>query len=243
MKKLSVVAVAVCLLVGSSFAAWDYFPPKDAGKGQARLNFEYGIPAEKVSTMDLAIKARYSFIQGLEAALALPIPLSYTVGDFSAKDYVGLSQPAIGVRYWLPMGLGFYVDCALPVDTREGKDPPTELGLGAQFSTNFTDDLSLGSQLGVSSSDFGHLDKNISLIIGAELDYAISAATIFLGAEGDLDLHADNHPFGVDLWIGAAYSITEMIGVDLSATFGLGESKGGKDNTPIKIGFDFDINF
>jgi len=265
MKKLSLVAVAVAMFVGSAFAAWDYFPPKEAGKGQARLNFEYGIPAEKVSEMSLAVKGRYSIIEGLEAALSLPIPLSksYDGGD-SPDGYVGLSVPEIGVRYWLPMGLGFYLDFKLPVDTRYDKDdlakvgyePGMELGVGAQFSTKFTEELSLGSQLGV-KVPFEKADSKVqggmALVVGAELDYSLGSVTPYAGAELEMGLttgaydgtalEGDPAPAGMDVWIGVAYSINDMFGCDLSAKFGLLEGKGGKDNTPITIGFNFDFNF
>lgn len=254
MKKLSVVAVAVSLFVGSAFASWDYFPPKEAGKGQARLNFNYVIPAEKWSEMDLAIKGRYTIIDGLEAAVSLPIPLSLSYDGNSMDDYAGLSQPEIGVRYWLPMGLGFFADFVLPVDTRDAFEPPFGLAAGVQFSTKFTEELALGTELklNVPFEDKGKFKEGMSLNIGAEVDYSIGGITPFLGVEAALGLTkpqwdgndaGDADPFGLDLWIGAAYSINDMFSVDLSATFGLGEGKGGEDNTPIKISFDFDFHF
>ena len=282
MKKLSVVAVAVCLFVGSSFAAWDYFPPKEAGKGQGRLNFEYGIE-DKLANMGIAVKARYGIIEGLEAALSLPVPLSSSYDGKSADGYTGLSIPEIGIRYWLPMGLGFYLDVGLPVDTRYDKnnlakvryEPSMGLGVGAQFSTNFTEELSLGSQLGLSVPFAGSDSKmadGMGLVVGVELDYAVGALTAFVGGELGLGLTkptfdgkeipgSEADKAAVDAWIGAAYSITEMIGVDLSAKFGFGEkyktlptitvdpvtfavkTEPGKSYIPITIGFDFDINF
>lgn len=270
MKKLSVVAVAVCLFAGSSFAAWDYFPPKEAGKGQARLNFEYKIPGEKLSEMDLAVKGRYSIIEGLEAALSLPVPLSSSYDGTSDDGFAGLSIPEIGVRYWLPFGLGFYLDFGLPVDTRYDKEnlakveyePRMKLGVGAQFSTKFTDELSLGSQLGL-NVPFAGADSKVAegmgLVVGAEIDYAVSAFTGFLGAELAAGLtpatsdgktitdfagnDVDPAKAGLDLWIGGAYGITENFGADLYVKFGLLEGKGGPDNTPITIGIDIDFNF
>ncbi len=278
MKKLSVVAVAVCAFVGSAFAAWDYFPPKEAGKGQARLNFEYGIE-DKISNIGIAVKGRYSIIEGLEAALSLPIPLSSSYDGTSAEGYAGLSIPAIGVRYWLPMGLGFYLDFGLPVDTRYDKDdlskvgyePTMSLGVGAQFSTKFTEELSLGSQLGLNvpfaGSDSKYAD-GMGLVIGAELDYSVGSLTPFLGAEASLGLtkpkfdgeeipNSEADPFGIDVWVGAAYSINDMFGVDLSAKFGFSDKYKtlptfdpvtfavieGESYIPITIGFNFDFNF
>jgi len=234
------------------------------------LNFEYGIPVEKESEIGIAIKGRYSIIEGLEAALSLPIPLSYSYNDGDSPDgYVGLSTPEIGVRYWLPMGLGFYLDFGLPVDTRYDKEPKEikefwkagiepamELAVGAQFSTNFTEELSLGSQLGV-KVPFERADSKVqdgmALVVGVELDYSIGAVTPYLGAELEMglttgavdgtEIPGDPAPAGIDLWIGVAYSINDMFGCDVYANFGLLEGKGGEDNTPITIGFNFDFKF
>jgi len=112
MKRFSAVAVALLLAASSSFASWDYFPPKDAGQGEAKL--ELAMPhleADGVTTLNLPLSARYTIIDGLEASLVLPINMSQTDND----DYAGLAQPTLGVRYWLmDLGLGFFADLVLP---------------------------------------------------------------------------------------------------------------------------------
>lgn len=256
MKKLSAVAVAVCLFVGSAFASWDYFPPKEAGKGEAKLSFEYGMPMEKVSTMDLTVGARYSIIEGLEAALYLPVPLSYDNDGKSADDYVGLSLPAIGVRYWLPMGLGFFLDFTLPVDTRENSEywVAMELGVGAQYSTKFTEELSFGSELGLIvpfENDKTKFAYGMDLKLGVELDYSLGMVTPYLGVDaafGITNASDDGNEIkdsaadpGIDLKVGAGFSFTEALGASIDLKFGFGDRYG--DDMPISIGASFSYNF
>jgi len=274
MKKLYAVAVAVAVCVGSAFASWDYFPPKEAGKGEAKLGIEYGIDqigtpmgaAKDWSNLTLSVGARYSIIEGLEASVILPIPtmLSYKDCDDCGEDYAGLSYPEIGVRYWLPMGLGFFVDAKLPVDTREDSKywVAMELGVGAQFSTNFTEELSLGSQLGLTvpfANSESKRGEGMGLGVGIELDYAIGSVTPFLGFDASFGITkptydgkeiegADPAKPSFDISIGASFSINDAMGADVSFKLGIGEDYkyydgGEKDFMPMTIGAHFSYNF
>jgi hypothetical protein len=248
MNKLSAVAVAMCLCVGSTFAAWDYFPPKEAGKGEAKLGFAYGIndagfsgKQKDVSTGELSIAGRYSIIEGLEAAVTVPVPLMLSVKDCDncGEKYAGLSYPEIGVRYWLPMGLGFFADFALPVDTREDSKywVAMKLDVGAQFSTKFTEELSLGSQLGL-TVPFANSEtkraEGMGLGIGVELDYSLGMVTPFLGADVSFGLTKPTYDgkeitgseaakAAFDITVGASAAFSEMIGADLSVKFGISD--------------------
>jgi hypothetical protein len=248
MKKLLVAVAVVCLAVSSGFASWDYFPPKDAGSGEAKLTFEFGIPMEKVTTMGLKLGARYTIIDGLEASVKLPIPLSRSLDGNSQDDYAGLSIPEIGVRYWLPMGLGFFVDALLPVDTRDNIEPDFDMVLGVQYSMSFTDEISFGSQVGLLNLI---TDPDIGLQIGVEVGYDLGMAAPYLGIELP-DLLADD--FKMNLVLGAGIAINDMFSADVSLDLGVTGYKSlemdtttfqmkEKNDLPITIGASFSFKF
>jgi hypothetical protein len=155
MKKLSVVAVAVCLFVGSSFAGWDKFGVIGDGSAEMKLgNYDGG----------WWLGVRYGLMENLE--------LYSTMDGIAATE--GLSSNyVVGARYQIIPVLGGFLDLALP--TMNGSGGQTfDFGLrpGINFTTNFTDALSFGSvaQLGVTMQD----PTVIDLTIGVEVDYNFS---------------------------------------------------------------------
>lgn len=252
MKKI--LAAAMLCAVSSSFAAWDMFPVKEAGQGEAKVGIQYDMPAEDMSYLGLNLGVRYTIIDGLEAAIMLKGNHYFGHGGFVLmSDYdgndmeqTGLNLPIIGVRYWLPMGLGFFADVALPLGSEDlvGDEPPTILNAGVQFSTNFTEELSLGSELSLVKA-FHDSNPGMDLKIAVEVDYAIGNITPYLGldfatgiTEGDSD---ESSPTGIGLSLGATFDITEMFYVDAGAWFGLVGDR--YDDTPISIGANFGVNF
>jgi hypothetical protein len=189
MKKI--LAAALICTASSAFATWDLFPAQEAGKGEAKLGFQYGIPGEKTSTMGLNLGARFSIIEGLEAALMLGgdaggyvISKSY---DSNSSDEKGLDKPTIGIRYWLPMGLGIAVDAILPFGSKDlvGEEPQFGLNAGVQFSTKFTEELAFGSEAILSVIDKAGKDisNGMGLNVAVEVDYSLGAITPFLGVD------------------------------------------------------------
>jgi hypothetical protein len=236
MRKLVLAVAVVCLAVSSSFASWSYFPPKDAGSGEVKLGLGFGMPASKTITLGLDLGASYTIIDGLEASAIIPFPLMSSFDGNSMDGYAGLGDPIIGVRYWLPMGLGFFVDATIPVDTDD-----FVLGAGVQYSTNFTSELSLGSEVGliIPFADDIYMD----MAIGLELEYSLGTIAPYLGTEMTFDItkpEGKDTDFVVDLWVGAAFDINEMFSASADVTFGVA---GHGDNTPITIGASFSFNF
>jgi hypothetical protein len=193
-------------------------------------------------------------IEGLETAVFLPVPLSYSYDGTSADDYAGLSTPTIGLRYWLPMGLGFFAEFVLPVDTREGMEPAMNIDAGAQFSTKFTEELAFGSELGIRIpfEDGDKYKDGMILKIGVEVDYSIGSVTPYVGADFLLGLTkpqydgndaGDAKGLGILPEVGATFAISEMLGAGAYVNFLIGEDWAGKDNTPITIGALFSVNF
>jgi len=235
MKRFSAVAVALLVAASSSFASWNYFPPKEAGKGEAKLEFDFGIPYEKATTMGLKLGARYTILDGLEASLKLPIPLSSCFDGDCIEEYAGLSVPEIGVRYWLPMGVGFFADLLLPVDTRDGNEPDFDMVIGVQYSMEVTEEFAFGAQVGLLNliNDF-----DVGLHLGLEAGYNLGMATPYLGLEFP-NLLADGD---LVMWLhlGSRFEINEMFGAGID--LGLGVASPG-DDMPIAIGASFSFNF
>jgi len=268
MKK--VLAIALMCAV-SSFATWDKFPIKDAGKGEVKAGGGYLINVdgeEKTSAIGIEAGARFSVIQGLEVAVFTSFPMSYTPGDdlkcsdlkdagFIKECPPSMAQPALGLRYWLPMGLGVALDVTLPFqgDFYGGNDA-ANLGFSpaVQYSTNLTSELSVGAEV---SLDIGLKNSNketpgMELGAGVEFDYTIGSITPYIGADLALGLtkpkaeflgqevEGDAEKMGIDLGVGATFEINDMFGADIGATFGLG---GRYDKMPITIAAHVSLNF
>jgi hypothetical protein len=233
--------------------ARSYFPPKDAGHGEIKLGLAFGTLAEKSNYLDLNLDARYTIIDGLEASLILPFPLMLSFDGNSVDGYAGMGTPVIGVRYWLPMGFGFFVDAMLPVDNHNDVEPPMVLGFGAQYSMHFTDEFSFGSEIGL-KMPFKRNDhkEGMDLGIGLELNYSLGMVTPYLGVDmvfgitkptmelSGQKIKSDAAPMGLDLLGGAAFDINKMFGASVDLGFGLGDRYG---DTPIAIGASFSLNF
>jgi hypothetical protein len=149
MKKLSLVAVAVCLCVGASFASYDKFGVIGDGSAEAKFGVYGG---------DWDLNVRYGLLENLE--------LFSRIGT-NASDYT------VGARYQIIPVLGGFLDLDLP--TMRGSFGSHNFGLtpGINFTTNFTDALSFGSvaQLAVELAD---PDPVLDLKVGVEVDYMFS---------------------------------------------------------------------
>ncbi|MDR2732241.1 MAG: hypothetical protein LBB36_03380 [Fibromonadaceae bacterium] len=248
------VLAAALLCTVSAFATWDYFPVKEAGKGEAKVGFGYNMFGD-ASAMGLNLGARFSVIEGLEVALMLQggqvglmsVP-GFVLSNDPFDDATGLAQPSIGVRYWLPMGLGFGVDLVLPFGSEDlvGKDPDMAIGLAVQYSMK-TGDIEIGAEVGTSIS-MADADPGMPLNIGVELDYSLGSITPFVGVGLSVGLTKGDMPeaakMGIMPTVGAIFNINDMMSADVGIGFGLGDGyTGGGDDMPINIGANFSLNF
>jgi hypothetical protein len=253
MKKV-LAAALICAV--SSFATWDLFPAQDAGKGEAKLGFQYAMPAEKTSAMGLNLGARYSIIEGLEASLLLGgdaggyvISTSFDGNDMEKS---GLDKPILGVRYWLPMGLGIAVDAALPFGGEKivGEEPQFGLNVGPQYSMKINEQLSFGAEALVTVINKDKANKDVSngmnLLFAVEVDYSLGAVTPWLGidlqqglSKGDKQ-EADKMAMGLN--VGTIYDISDAMYAQASYWMGLvGDVY--KDYAPKTITVTYGIKF
>jgi hypothetical protein len=236
MKKLLAVAVALCVAVPSTFAAWDYFPVIEEGSAEANINSGGGI------------KIRYGLIENLEL--------------FSANYSATEAPYTLGVRYQIaPDMFSAYVDVA--VASSSGND--WGLTPGVQFSTSFTEMISLGAGAWiplhlnhpgvVALADRKEGNPNgdgllVDLGVGVELDFAFSEqVTLWVGIDFIYDrLSQENRE---DLEIKDALqpsigltlskdnlSVCTSLGIGLNAT-----NDKGDDSIALRGGVDFGIKF
>ena len=241
MKKLLAVAVALCVAVPSTFAAWDYFPIIEEGSAEANINTGGGI------------KIRYGLMENLEL--------------FSANYADNCAGYTLGARYQIaPELFSAYVDLGIPASS--GGD--WGLTPGVQFSTNFTETVSLGAGLwiplhlnhpgAVPIADRKEGNPNgdgllLDLGVGIELDFALSEQiTLWVGVDFLYDnLTNAGFPDGYDREFEIKYnlfpglgltfskdnlSVCTKLGIDLAAT-----NDKGDDSIALIGGVDFGIKF
>jgi len=252
MKK--VLAAALFCAV-SSFATWDLFPAQPAGKGEAKLGFDY-FSLDKRSMMGLNLGARYSIIEGLEAGIMLDnLPSGYVLtcsNDGDDCDNKGLNQPTVGVRYWLPMGLGIVADVTLPFGGKDlvGDKPQLGLDAGVQFSTKINDQLSIGSEaiLAIINKEDEDTSNGMVLGVAVEADYSLGSATPYLGIDlqqgltkGDND---DPAKLTLGLNVGVTYDINESMYAQLDYWMRLVQDKDTMgDKKPMNIAVTYGLKF
>jgi hypothetical protein len=250
------VLAAALLCTVSAFATWDYFPVKDAGKGEAKVGVNYFMQ-DKISELGINLGARFSVIQGLEVAAMFWAPGFTVMSDYDGNDGpTGLGQPALGVRYWLPMGLGVAVDVLLPFQGDDfGGGDAAYLGFipAVQYSTKLTNELELGAEV-----SFGILLENEAKItppkelgIGLELDYSLGSITPLVGVDFAIEVtkaqfdgnDVGETATGIFPYVGAIFTINDMLSADVLVGLGFGEDYLGSDKMPINIQANLSVNF
>jgi len=258
------VLTAALLCAVSSFATWDYFPIKPAGKGEVKAGVDY-VMVDKMSMLGLNAGARFSVIDGLEIAAMFSFPMTMSYDGDACSDFrdsedcpPSFAQPIIGLRYWLPTGIGIALDVELPFQGKAeggGKDANLTFTPAVQYSTNFTEELSLGSQLGFSIplENGNKITPSMELGIGAELDYSLGLVTPLVGV--DVQVKVTKEKFegeedpdgktgtGIIPKVGAIFTFNEMFGADVAVGFGFGEDYFGTDKTITVIAANFSLNF
>jgi len=266
------VLAAALLCAVSSFATWDMFPIQDAGKGEAKVAFGYAMPEDKLSAMGLNLGARYSIISGLEAAILLDgsageygnggyvISCDYDgntcPGHAGEKEYTGLNNPIVAVRYWLPMGLGIAVDAILPFGSKAivGDKPQFGLNAGVQYSQKFSDQLSLGSEALlniINKEEHGGetYDMGMKLNLAVEVDYSFGATTPWVAIDLQPELSKgdknESDDMTLGLSVGATYDINQSMYAQASFWIGLSGYKDGNDESisPKTIAATYGIKF
>jgi len=252
MKKV-LAATLICAV--SSFATWDLFPAQDAGKGEAKVGFGYLMPADKMSNMGLGLGARYSIIEGLEASVIAEYALTCSLDGESCEDVgigklTGLAQPIVGIRYWLPFGLGIAADVIIPAGSKDlvGDEPQLGLDAGLQYSMKINDQLSFGSEaiVNILNKETKDFSNGMNLNLAVEVDYSLGAVTPWLGVDLQQGLskgdkaEADKLTLGFS--VGVTYDISDAMYAQVDYWMGIvGDAY--KDYSPKAITATYGIKF
>lgn len=238
---LKKILLAAAVLASASFATWDYFPVKEAGKGSAKGGFYYDKDHDW-SQLGLNIGIRFTIASKLEISLQNWGYQFFGETDCSgcANGGNGLRDLQLGFRYQIIPQANFFVDINFPIGTDEYDGPGTTvpgsdeffLYLGGQYSMSLPSlkGLSFGAEgaflWGFERKDY---ERGLDLHLGGELDYLIpkTKVTPYLGLkfiirmtestyeEGKTEYGYDDdgsHEF--NLWLGAKFELLPQLTLD-----------------------------
>ena len=208
--------VATLVYAASAFAAWDYFPVIEHGKGEAKAGFIQGRQGNQGWGPDLeTFKLRYSPLENLE----LLSQIGYT----------------LGVRYQIIPVLSAGFDIGFPIPGTAWSFTPN-----VQFSTNLTEALALGSnvQVTINTEDAGKNSNGLDLSAGFELDITMGKSTIWVSC--DLNMVLSDSKTNPEIAPSLGY-IATVGNLALGTNIGLEFVEDAKLNTI--IGVDFSIKF
>lgn len=251
---LKKILLATALVATASFATWDKFPVKEAGKGQAKVGMDYGMQGDW-SSMDLKAGARFAPIANLEVGTLFGYRMfTHIDGDDAKLD--GVENLPIMVRYQFMPIMNAFLDVDLPIGDEEVSPDGLGLHFGVQYSQGFGM-VTLGSELGLAIRTEGddEVSPPFDLNVGAEADFAVNPMiTPYVGLDLDVLLGEYTHDgdelpgsdasgnMGIYPYVGVGIAFNPMFTLDLFAGFGIGEDYYGED-TLIDIAATLFINF
>ncbi|MDR2582975.1 MAG: hypothetical protein LBC75_05790 [Fibromonadaceae bacterium] len=165
------VLAAALICVASSFAAWDYFPVIEYGKGEAKFSFEQGRQANASAPgEDHDFKIRYSPLENLE----LLSQLGYT----------------FGARFQIIPVISAGVDIGFPIPGTAWSFTPN-----VQFSTNLTEALAVGTnvQVTINTEDANKDSDGMDLSAGIEFDLTMGKSTVWVSCDFNTGLTVSKH--------------------------------------------------
>jgi hypothetical protein len=237
MKKILAI-VLIC--AASTFAAWDYFPVIEYGKGEAKVSYvewRQGNGEDGRSGSGLQdFKIRYSPMEKLEL-------MSKYRGD-KLGNYV------LGARYQIMPDISAGLDFGFPIPSTAWSVTPN-----AQYSMTLTEALVFGSNVGVSiyTEDSNKNKRGADLNGGAELDLAMGKSTITFGLDINTgltqarrnsrkrSLKSDNRGLEFVPKIGYVANAENLsLGTNIGLAFG---EDAGHENYATFIGLEFAVKF
>jgi hypothetical protein len=212
MKKV-LVAALICAV--SSFAAWDYFPVIEDGKGEAKISFTQSREGKVSGDDETDFKIRYSPLGNLE----LLSTLGYT----------------LGARYQIISVISAGLDIGFPIPEEGWSFTPN-----AQFSMPLTEALTLGTNGQVTI--YTEKDKGLDLSAGFELDLAVGKSTVWIGCDFNRE-DLDDKDKGTEIAPAIGY-IASVGNLSLGTSVGMAFGKAaGHENFNTFIGLDASIQF
>ena len=251
---LKKIILATALVATASFATWDKFPVLPEHKGQAKVGFVYGIPAEDVSTGDIYAGARFTVIQNLELGTIFKYKMFTDVNGNDGAD--GVFNLPIMARYQFMPVMNAFLDLDIPIGEEAFNRDGLGVHLGVQYSQAFGM-VALGTELGFQVETEGD-DKYAApwnLNLGAEADFNVNnMVTPYLGLDLNMFIGKASYDgkssgpnrtgdIGVEPYLGVAIAFNPMFALDLSGRFKFGEDYYGHDDTEMYFDAHLNINF
>ena len=183
------IALILAIAAASSFATWDKYAPLDAGTFQLRV-FALDRWVDDASESEVSIGARYTIIQGLEVGIHT---VGFTIWSYDNSESfnetdteTGLSPLEVGVRYFLPINLGFFLDVSLPTGDEDMFPNSFSFHEGLQYSVQPVDAFKIGAEAGLkvfSTADRNSVDINqgTELNLGTEFKYTFGLVAPLVG--------------------------------------------------------------
>ena len=227
--------LASALMFSASFASWDLFPVLEKHKGEAMVSINEQMVSDFYVTAFIA-GARFTVIDNLELGLKIPCVVYAEINDVKI-DMSGLGNLTFLARYQFLPTMNAFVDVEIPVgDKSYNAKNVWTFTAGAQFSTTINDRMIIGSELSTTISTKG--DYNFApwdLNAGLELEFSVLPQfSPYFGSEMHFSLgeFVDGQGYqyshgggevGFSPIMGAKYSINNLLTIDTSARFTLGE--------------------
>ena len=234
MKKVLATAL-ICAV--SSFAAWDYFPVIEDGKGQFKVNLSESRQGYEEDGFAFGAKVRYSPMANLELMSKINL----------GNNYI------LGARYQIIPVLSAGLDVGFPVPWTAWSFTPN-----AQFSMPLTGALELGTNVGVTiyTEDHNKIARGMDLSAGAELDLTMGQSTIWVSCDFNMGLTVSEYdgqsPSGAKVKdegrgleivpaLGYVASVGNLsVGTSVALEFG---EDAGHENFNTILGLDFAVKF
>ena len=239
----------LALFATMSFAAWDNVPILKKGSGQVAGKIGY-TSQDPLSGVLVAAGVRYSALDWLELSAFLPFGFYSVSSNGQSKDFDGLMNAQVGLRFQISQGFGLYVDGHMP-GSNELSDDQFAVEFGLQHSNLFSSAIwakYIGYMLGDPWT-------NQYLYFGTELQILLNHFIIcgefrvLMGQENthycsgySCDDEGGNNGFLFGL--GVKFDLTETVTLDLSVEIGGGDryTKDGLDS-PLAFGANIFYNF
>lgn len=163
----------------------------DAGTFQLRV-FALDRWDDHTSVSDVSIGARYTIIQGLEVGIHT---VGFTIWSYDNSESfnetdteTGLSPIEVGVRYFLPINLGFFLDVSLPTGDEDLFYNSFSFHEGLQYSVQPVDAFKIGAEAGfkffsTAERYGGDINQGTELNLGTEFKYTFGLVAPLVGLD------------------------------------------------------------
>ena len=219
----------LALFATMSFAAWDNVPILKKGSGQVAGKIGY-TSQDPLSGVIVAAGVRYSALNWLELSAFLPFGFYSVSSNGLSKDFDGLMNAQVGLRFQISQGFGLYVDGHMP-GSNELSDDQFAVEFGLQHSNLFSSAIwakYIGYMLGDPwTNQYLYFGTELQILLNHFVIY--SELRILMGQEntnycsGGYSCSDEGGSNGFLFGIGVKIDLTDVLTLDISAELGSGD--------------------